>query len=202
MNGLSNVVEGQDPFANSGITAAISIVSGGYQGYKAAQTQGLNPITGAPKPSVIAKSTDTFTKDAQIAYDKAVRTQQEPINMSSTAGVDNSGYVDLSKNPAFNKIVDQGGINSVYQGVNRITGKVEYFEITQRDPFIRFGEHFNSGGSKALLEYRVIDGYENLSRINARIIEQSLINQSGKENLLNIRNSIAPKYWEQYGIKP
>jgi len=43
---------------------------------------------------------------------------------------------------------------------------------------------------------------ENLSRINAKILEQSLINQAGKSNLLNIRNSIAPKYWPQYGIKP
>ncbi|CAI2765853.1 protein of unknown function [Flavobacterium collinsii] len=52
------------------------------------------------------------------------------------------------------------------------------------------------------MRYGGIDGYQNLSRINARIIEQSLINQYGKGNLLNIRNSIAPKYWIEYGIKP
>lgn len=56
------------------------------------------------------------------------------------------------------------------------------------------------GTSKMLA--RAGDGMENLSRINARILEQSLINQAGESNLLNIRNSITPKFWSQYGIKP
>lgn len=34
------------------------------------------------------------------------------------------------------------------------------------------------------------------------ITEQILINNYGLENLYNIRNSISPKYWNKYGIKP
>lgn len=94
------------------------------------------------------------------------------------------------------------GTYSVYQGVNKTIGQVEYIGITKRVPEIRFGEHLNSiGTGKELLDYDVIKGMENLSKINARIFEQTLINQLPKENLLNIRNSIAPKFWSQYGIK-
>ncbi|TPG36297.1 FG-GAP-like repeat-containing protein [Flavobacterium pectinovorum] len=88
INALGNTIEGKDPFEGAGFTIAISAITGGYQGAKAAQAKGLDIVTGAPKPSVIAKGTDAFTKDAQIAYDKAIRTQQEPINMSSTAVAD------------------------------------------------------------------------------------------------------------------
>jgi hypothetical protein len=71
----------------------------------------------------------------------------------------------------------------------------------QRAPLVRFGEHLNSGTGKALLDYRVVSNATKLSRIDARIIEQTLINKHGLGNLLNIRNSIAPKNWWQYGIK-
>lgn len=66
---------------------------------------------------------------------------------------------------------------------------------------VRFAEHLNSGTPRALLDYRVIEGATGLTKIQARIMEQTLINQYGIENLYNIRNSIAPKYWWQYGIK-
>ena len=78
--------------------------------------------------------------------------------------------------------------------------KVQQYKVWQNG---YHEEHLNSiGTGKELLDYRVIDGMENLSRINARILEQSLINQAGKSNLLNIRNSIAPKYRPLHGITP
>lgn len=95
----------------------------------------------------------------------------------------------------------RGGTNVVYQGFDKATGAVKYVGITERAPLVRFGEHLNSGTGKALLDYRVVPGATNLSRIDARIMEQTLINQHGLNNLLNIRNSIAPKNWWQYGIK-
>ncbi|MBX3102795.1 MAG: hypothetical protein KF690_09825 [Bacteroidetes bacterium] len=95
----------------------------------------------------------------------------------------------------------QGGANVVYQGIDKATGAVKYVGITERAPAIRFGEHISSGTVKSLLDYRVVPGATNLSRLDARIIEQKLINQHGLNNLLNIRNSIAPKYWFKYGIK-
>lgn len=54
----------------------------------------------------------------------------------------------------------------------------------------------------ALLRYEVVPGATGLSRLDARIIEQQMINHYGLSNLLNIRNSIAPKYWGKYGIAP
>ncbi|MBN2777382.1 MAG: hypothetical protein JXR36_07055, partial [Bacteroidales bacterium] len=92
------------------------------------------------------------------------------------------------------------GTFSVYQGFNK-AGVVEYVGITSRNAAIRFGEHFNSGTAKAMLRYEVVPNATNLSRMQARVWEQSLINQYGLENLLNVRNSIAPKYWLQFGIK-
>lgn len=41
-----------------------------------------------------------------------------------------------------------------------------------------------------------------LSQTNAHIWEQNLINQYGLNNLYNKINSIAPRYWPQYNIRP
>ena len=94
----------------------------------------------------------------------------------------------------------QGGTNVVYQGIDKVTGLVRYVGITQRDPAVRFGEHLRSGSARSLLDYDVISGATNLTRIDARIIEQNLINQHGLDNLENVRNSIAPQFWSIYGI--
>jgi hypothetical protein len=93
------------------------------------------------------------------------------------------------------------GTHVVYQGFNK-AGVVEYIGITGRDAAIRFGEHLGSGTGRSLLRYEVIPGATNLTKSGARILEQKLINQHGLGNLLNLRNSIAPKYWMQYGILP
>ena len=93
------------------------------------------------------------------------------------------------------------GTNVVYQGFNK-AGVVEYVGITGRDATVKFGKHLSSGTAKSLLRYEVVPGATNLSRTGARVWEQTLINQHGLNNLLNVRNSIAPKYWFQYGIKP
>jgi RHS repeat-associated protein len=98
------------------------------------------------------------------------------------------------------------GGNLVYQGVDA-AGVVRYVGITERSATVRFAEHLNSIGSgKELLNYRVIEGATNLSRTQARIWEQTLINQYGLQKngglLINKINSIAPKNWLKYGIKP
>lgn len=78
--------------------------------------------------------------------------------------------------------------------------------ITERDPQIRWDEHGNSGTERVGLDYRTIKGGANLNKIDARIMEQKLINQYrlGRNGgqLYNKINSIAPKYWQKYGIKP
>ncbi len=135
----------------------------------------------------------------KLASPKEMTQAAKPTTFSKVTTVDGK---TSWKTDGF-KVVEDSGTNSVYQGVDKATGQVKYYGITERVPEVRFGEHLNSiGTGKELLRYEVIDGMENLSRINARILEQSLINQAGKSNLLNIRNSIAPKFWSQYGINP
>jgi RHS repeat-associated protein len=100
-------------------------------------------------------------------------------------------------------VFKSGGSNVVYQGFDKVTGAVKYVGITKRNPLIRFGEHeLALGTGREFLRYSVVPGATNLNRINARIWEQTLINKHGLDNLLNIRNSIAPKYWLLHGIKP
>jgi hypothetical protein len=97
------------------------------------------------------------------------------------------------------------GDYSVYEGKDPVSKKVKYVGITERDPNIRWDEHGNSGTPRAGLDYDVVEGGTGLSKTQARIMEQNLINQYGMQKnggqLLNLRNSIAPKYWDKYGVK-
>lgn len=106
-----------------------------------------------------------------------------------------------------NFVDDAGkGTYSVYQGFDS-ANKLKYVGITSRDAAIRFGEHYQAiGTGKELLDYRVIKGAENLTKSQARIWEQNIINQyglAGQEGgkLLNKINSIAPKNWMKFGIR-
>jgi hypothetical protein len=89
---------------------------------------------------------------------------------------------------------------SVYVGKDIDTKEVKYVGMTGRDPEVRIKEHQSSGTERAFLKYEV--PYKLPSKIEARIQEQILINQYDLNNLYNKINSIAPKYWEKYHIKP
>jgi hypothetical protein len=89
----------------------------------------------------------------------------------------------------------------VYQGIDA-EGTVRYVGITSRDPNIRFTEHRNSGTERSFLDYKEVNGLTNLTRIEARIWEQKLINKYGLSNLYNKINSIAPQKQAMYGINP
>ncbi|MDR2384657.1 MAG: hypothetical protein LBD80_03190 [Tannerella sp.] len=97
----------------------------------------------------------------------------------------------------------QQGNYSVYQGTDPNTGEAKYVGITERDPQVRFDEHLNSGTERSTLRYESIES--GLSKTQARIMEQNWINQYGMQKnggmLYNQRNSIAPRYWNRYGIK-
>jgi hypothetical protein len=92
----------------------------------------------------------------------------------------------------------------VYQGIDN-SGTVKYVGITKRDVYIRFMEHYNSGTAKSFLDFRAVDGATGLTRMQARVMEQFLINNYGLQSngglLLNQINSIAPKYWWQFGLE-
>ena len=108
---------------------------------------------------------------------------------------------DLGENPWTLRAQNKANHYSVYQGINKETGEVKYVGMTGRNPEVRWGEHKRSGTPKAELEYSIVKGGMNLSRQQARILEQQLINQNGLPNLYNRINSISPKYWESLGIK-
>jgi RHS repeat-associated protein len=106
---------------------------------------------------------------------------------------------------AFGGAAAKGGNYVVYEGVDIATGTVRYVGMTGRDASVRFAEHLSSRTPKAFLDYNVVPGATGLSKTQARVFEQTLINKYGLSKnsglLLNSRNSIAPKYWWQYGIK-
>ena len=97
------------------------------------------------------------------------------------------------------------GNNSVYEGVDLNTREVKYVGRTERDPTIRWNEHRSSGTERANLDYRTVKGGTNLNKMDARIMEQNLINKYGLGKnggqLYNKINSISPKYWNRYVIK-
>jgi RHS repeat-associated protein len=85
-------------------------------------------------------------------------------------------------------------------------GIIRYVGITSRDVATRAAEHgASSDARKALLDYAP-HATGDLTKDAARTIEQNLINQHRLEknggSLYNQINSIAPKNWAQYGVKP
>lgn len=129
------------------------------------------------------------------------------VNHANSTKVDNSVSLEeqLDNTPLPSKpdnlINDNGGNYSVYKGIDEATGKVKYVGITSREPHVRFEEHLRSKTPRSSLLYETVTGAYGLSKTNARIWEQNLINQYGLENLYNKINSISPSYWNLYNIK-
>ncbi len=92
---------------------------------------------------------------------------------------------------------------TVYRGVNG-AGDVKYYGITKRSVTQRELEHKRAlGTGKEHLNYEAIEGYTGLAKRQARIAEQTFINNArGVKGgrLLNKINSVAPKYWKAWGI--
>ena len=95
------------------------------------------------------------------------------------------------------------GSYSVYYGRDT-EGNIRYIGITKRQPELRFAEHLSSGTARSGLQYRTIGITGNLSRTQARILEQTLINNYGLSknggSLVNLINSISPQKWGDFTI--
>ena len=92
--------------------------------------------------------------------------------------------------------------HSVYVGIDRDTGEIKYVGITKRDVKVRALEHKNSKTNRSNLRFEL---YETVpSRIEARIMEQKIINLLGLHKyggqLYNKINSINPVLWHDYDI--
>lgn len=106
---------------------------------------------------------------------------------------------DVIKNAAA-----QEGKYSVYIGVDNAQ-KIRYVGITGRNPALRFAEHGSAFGTgKEFLRFETVKDATSVTKINARIIEQKLINKFGMQKnggqLFNKINSITPADWGKYGI--
>lgn len=66
---------------------------------------------------------------------------------------------------------------------------------------MRSAENQASGTPRAELFYQAVPGATGLTRLEARIWEQRMINRYQMGNLYNKINSIAPNYWPLYGIR-
>ena len=91
-----------------------------------------------------------------------------------------------------------------YLGFNA-DGTVGYVGITSREAAVRWAEHALADPAKAALDWAEADGAQFATKLEARIWEQTQINLNGflrsGGTLLNRINSIAPKYWEQFGVE-
>ena len=81
---------------------------------------------------------------------------------------------------------------SVYLGFDPSTNEIKYVGMTGREVDVRFFEHFHSKTPRANLRFEpYVTG---ITKMEARILEQQLINQYGLLTLYNKISSIAPKY--------
>lgn len=93
LGALGNIISGNDWDAGIGMTAAFGAVGGGISGLSAAKASGSGiwfGTTAKPSVSVIAGNINNFTKEAQVAYDKSLRSQAQPTSLEN-ASVDNGG---------------------------------------------------------------------------------------------------------------
>jgi RHS repeat-associated protein len=100
----------------------------------------------------------------------------------------------------FGQAAKNTGRHIGYLGIDPATKRVAYVGRTERTVAIRGNEHIASGGAKATLDYAEVARFA--TKIEARIWEQKQILEYGLNNLLNMRNEIAPRNWTRYGISP
>jgi RHS repeat-associated protein len=104
--------------------------------------------------------------------------------------------------------VGQTGVRQyiVYKGVDPATQEVRYIGYTSRELVVREAEHVASGTEKATLIFSEVG--RTSTKLQARTLEQNVMNQFGGKasmqsgKLYNKINSVAPKFWENYGIRP
>ena len=137
----------------------------------------------------------------QGLYERDVNTTRQNLEVLDKEITPEQIVSDVLNNPLTPKGT---GTNSVYLGRDN-DYNVKYVGITQRRPLERFSEHLRSKSNRSALHYKPIPNTGNLSRQQALIVEQSLVNfwkmKKNGGTLYNKINPIAPRYWDKYGIK-
>ena len=104
----------------------------------------------------------------------------------------NHNYFVIAKCDEFGQtciLVHNSDCYTLYQGTGK-NGK-PYYGITKQDLKVRANQHKNTTGHIIDVEHPIL---KNLTKRQARAAEQTMINNSGLNNLANIRNSISPKH--------
>ena len=179
-------------------------VVGGIAGGVSSYLKGENIWTGKANPTSIEprrpQNPQPDAMPTKANADISMESTSIPSSISDSYPSASSIATDAMSNYSFP--VGEG-TNSVYLGVDNV-GITRYVGITQRNPLERFAEHLRSCTNRAGLSYRTVAGAHGLSRIQARIIEQQLINTYGLGSngglLFNKINSISPRYWNNWGI--
>ena len=173
--------------------AFIGTIVGGVYGGISAYKNGASILTGKTKTVSVPDVEETALTTAE---DVSV-TPAEPVKQIAPE--------DVANRTVQSEHFPQGeGNYSIYYGVDDQTGEIGYVGITRREVEERAYEHLHSNTSRSLLDYYPVKIPNNYSFIQARIIEQNLINtyvlQKNGGVLLNKINSISPRYWDKWGI--
>jgi filamentous hemagglutinin len=136
VNGVLNTIQNRPFFEGAALSAVLGGAGGAIGGYASAKKQGLNPITGAPKPSVIADNPNVTPTETQAATNNTTQTQNSPTTEQNT--VQNSvqdGGENVNGNCSNCGIVNSGnrriisvdGVNTDIQPtIDRIAAGVGY----------------------------------------------------------------------------
>jgi hypothetical protein len=85
---------------------------------------------------------------------------------------------------------------TVYKAIDA-AGDAKYYGITFRELAKRMAEHMRRPEFRDLT-FEIVE--RDLTKTQARVLEQQLINQRGLGSLINKINSIDPNYWEVMGV--
>jgi hypothetical protein len=123
IGGLANIMAGKDWDNNIGFNAAIGATGGGLAGFSAARASGSGIWFGTavkPPATVIAGNINAATKEAQVAYDKSIRSQTEPTNMGNTTQTSDlspTQFITKSKTQMTN-LVNDIKINGIQEPIS------------------------------------------------------------------------------------
>jgi RHS repeat-associated protein len=192
----NNKPSGKSP--QSGVASESANTNGGNGGRTAAPCAGQDNCTVGGIPTVVVR---TPIREMQRSND---RFNEEFARTGCFSGVIciGPGAIGSVTTKTASSVLSK---YLVYKGIDA-NGVVKYVGITSREAEKRFAEHLNSlNTGKELLQYRVVQGLEDLGKLEARVQEQIQINAHELEKnggqLINKINSIAEKYWDELGIK-
>ncbi len=87
IGGVINSVQDKPFLQGAAVGFVLGSVGGGVSGFQAAKSQGLNPMFGTPKPSVLANTINSETEVAQVAFDNSLKAQANVTSEMNTAAV-------------------------------------------------------------------------------------------------------------------